>query len=198
MGRKRLIQIKSRPLGLVQNRPHYHPRFAFGGNMPALVWSSEFELGLDPMDDTHREFVDLVNRVTELDDAQIGSGLDQLIEHTIEHFAQEDRWMRESGFPPTHCHQSEHDRVLEVMRDVRGHVERGDLALGRNLIRELPAWFENHAATMDAALAWYVSTTGYRATAGSGAAVADAKTGCGSVAPSSCGCAGAVQPASCG
>lgn len=158
--------------------------------MPALVWSSELELGLTPMDDTHREFVDLVNRIAEAGDADLVGALDELIAHTVAHFAQEDRWMRESGFPPTHCHQGEHERVLGVMREVRGHVERGDIALGRNLIEELPGWFENHAATMDAALAWYVSTTGYRATAG---ADGEAKGGCGASGGSACKCAGAAE-----
>lgn len=159
--------------------------------MSALVWSNEYQLGLAPMDETHREFVDLVNRITAAGDAGLLGGLDELILHTDEHFAQEDRWMRESGFPPVHCHQTEHQRVLEVMRDVRGHVAAGDLALGRNLLAELPAWFDNHAATMDTALAWHVQTTGYRATAGAASAMAP-KIAAG------CGCAGPAGRTGCG
>lgn len=153
--------------------------------MPALVWSNAYELGLAPMDETHREFVDLVNRIADAGDAGLLGGLGELIRHTVEHFAQEDRWMSESGFPPVHCHQTEHERVLEVMRDVRERVAAGDLALGRNLLAELPAWFDNHAATMDTALAWHVQTTGYRATAGALTAVAT------EIVPAAgCGCAG--------
>lgn len=161
--------------------------------MPALVWSSDYELGLAPMDETHREFVDLVNRITEAGDAGLLAGLDELMLHTLEHFAQEDRWMRESGFPPVHCHQTEHERVLEVVRDVQRHVAAGDLALGRNLLAELPAWFDNHAATMDAALAWFVQTTGYRATAGAVSAVAPELAD-----TAGCGCAGREGRAGCG
>ena len=161
--------------------------------MSALVWSNKYELGLAPMDETHREFVDLVNRITAAGDAGLLGGLDQLILHTVEHFAQEDRWMRESGFPPVHCHQSEHERVLEVMRDVRGHVAAGDLALGRNLLAELPTWFDNHAATKDTALAWHLQTTGYRATAGTVPAASPELVGA-----TGCGCAGRVGQAGCG
>lgn len=157
--------------------------------MPAIVWSDSHELGLPPMDETHREFVELVNRIADSGDGGLLGGLDQLILHTVEHFAQEDRWMRESGFPPVHCHQTEHERVLEVMHDVRDRIAAGDLALGRNLIAELPAWFDNHAATMDTALAWHVQTTGYRATAGAIPAAAGA-TGC--------GCGGGGGSAGCG
>ena len=159
--------------------------------MPAIVWSDSHELGLLPMDETHREFVELVNRIADSGDSGLLAGLDQLILHTVEHFAQEDRWMRESGFPPVHCHQTEHERVLEVMRDVRDRIAAGDLALGRNLIAELPAWFDNHAATMDTALAWHVQTTGYRATAGAASAVATEIAG-------GCGCAGPAGRTGCG
>jgi hemerythrin len=161
--------------------------------MSALVWSSDYELGLGPMDETHREFVDLLNRVSEAGDAGLLAGLDELILHTVEHFAQEDRWMSESGFPPVHCHQTEHERVLEIMRDVRGRAASGDLALGRNLLAELPGWFDNHAATMDTALAWYVATTGYRATAGSASAATPQLAGA-----TGCSCAGSGGRAGCG
>ncbi|MBK8336268.1 MAG: hemerythrin domain-containing protein [Sterolibacteriaceae bacterium] len=161
--------------------------------MPAIVWSDSHELGLLPMDETHREFVELVNRIADSGDSGLLAGLDQLILHTVEHFAQEDRWMRESGFPPVHCHQTEHERVLEVMRDVRDRIAAGDLALGRNLIAELPAWFDNHAATMDTALAWHVQTTGYRATAGAIPASAPVAAGA-----AGCGCGGGGGSAGCG
>lgn len=161
--------------------------------MAALDWSNEYELGLAPMDATHREFAVHVNRISEAADERLLGGLAELIGHTVEHFAQEERWMRESGFPPLHCHQGEHERVLEVMRDVRERVAAGDVALGRTLLAELPAWFDNHAATMDSALAWHVQSTGYRATAG---AVSGTDSGSGSA--SGCGCAGAAGRAGCG
>jgi hypothetical protein len=40
-------------------------------------------------------------------------------------------------------------------------MERGDVALGRQLIQELPLWFDNHVATMDAALASYIQSIDY-------------------------------------
>lgn len=160
--------------------------------MPQIAWSHAYELGIAPMDQTHREFVEIVNRVGQVGDDGLLGGLDELVLHTVGHFAQEDRWMHESGFPPVHCHKSEHERVLEVLRDVRERVAAGDIALGRTLLAELPAWFDNHAATMDTALAWHVQTTGYRATAGtvSNAAPTTDATGC--------GCAGAVGRSVCG
>ena len=45
--------------------------------------------------------------------------------------------------------------------DVHKRMERGDEALGRQLIRELPVWFDNHVATMDAALSSYIESIGF-------------------------------------
>lgn len=127
--------------------------------MSVFQWSPAFELGYEAMDATHREFVDLVNALAAADDAALPAVLDQFVAHTEAHFAQELRWMKGSGFPPIHCHETEHERVLEVVRQVVEHVAAGDLELGRTLAREMPGWFADHAATMDTALANWIKQT---------------------------------------
>ncbi len=132
--------------------------------MAEFQWSAEFELGFDPMDKTHREFVDHVNALSMASDADLPAQLDAFLAHTEAHFAQESKWMHASGFPPIHCHETEHEKVLEVMREVRAHVAAGDLELGRVLAREMPGWFAEHAATMDTALANWMRQTQWGAT----------------------------------
>lgn len=130
--------------------------------MLRLDWSPDFELGVPAMDETHREFVDLLNALAEAPDAELLARLDAFIAHTEAHFAQENAWMAEIMFPPIHCHKGEHDNVLGVMREVRNRVAAGQLELARVLARELPEWFRLHAATMDAALAQVIRATGFR------------------------------------
>jgi hemerythrin-like metal-binding protein len=125
-----------------------------------MQWSAAYEFGIAPMDETHREFVERVAALAAAADAELAGLLGELIVHTVAHFEQEKCWMEASGFPPISCHTGEHERVLEVLRDVRNKVGAGDLALGRTLVKELPAWFENHASTMDAALAFFLKETG--------------------------------------
>jgi hemerythrin-like metal-binding protein len=127
--------------------------------MSAFLWSSDFALGHEQMDRTHREFVNLVNALGAASDAELSRCLDELLTHTDAHFAQELQWMKSSGFPPLHCHEGEHTRVLEVAREVRERVVAGDLEMGRVLAREIPDWFRDHAATMDAALANWLRQT---------------------------------------
>ncbi len=131
--------------------------------MPLLDWSPDFELGVPAMDETHREFVDLLNALADAPDAELLARLDDFVAHTDAHFAQENAWMAEIRFPPIHCHKGEHDNVLGVMREVRERVAGGQLELARVLARELPEWFRLHAATMDAALAQVIRAAGFQA-----------------------------------
>jgi hemerythrin-like metal-binding protein len=127
--------------------------------MSVFLWSPEFELGHEQMDRTHHEFGDLVNFLAAASDAEVLTRLDEFLAHTDAHFAQESRWMKASGFPPLHCHEGEHGRVLEVAQEVRERVVAGDLEMARVLAREMPDWFRDHAATMDAALAQWLRQT---------------------------------------
>jgi len=125
--------------------------------MALLDWSDQLELGHGRMDATHREFVAQLNALHEAPEQDFLRLLDAFIEHTVEHFAQEQRWMAEIKFPPAHCHINEHEGVLNIMRDVRRMVaEEGRKEIGRVLTRELAPWFENHAGGMDAMLSFFM------------------------------------------
>lgn len=133
--------------------------------MAHLTWNADLELGVPRMDTTHREFVVLLAALADAPDASFATALDRMIEHTVEHFGQEDRWMEQSGFGPM-CHLMEHQKVLEVMRQVRERVATGDLEIGRKLALELGRWFEHHASTMDTILVSHMVEVGFDAEAG--------------------------------
>ncbi len=128
--------------------------------MKLMEWTDGLVLGHQRMDDTHREFVDQLNAVGEASDADMLACFDALYAHTVSHFEQENEWMRAIAFPPAHCHTAEHDGVLEVMREVRRHLEKQDYNVGRVLAKEMAEWFRGHAATMDAMLAQFMNAKG--------------------------------------
>lgn len=127
--------------------------------MPSLNWNASLENNLPAMDATHREFVECYNAAASAPPDDFLPAFDRLIAHTVAHFDLENGWMAAVDFPG--CHRAEHDRVLAVMNDIRKRVEKGDMFLGRRLIEELPAWFENHVNGMDAALAFHLASIGF-------------------------------------
>ena len=129
--------------------------------MAQLAWSDALDLNLPLMDDTHREFVDLLAAAAQADDADLLAAWAALVEHTQVHFDREDQWMADTRFSSGNCHSTQHKVVLAVMREGGRRGAEGDLALVRQMASELAVWFPQHAQSMDAALALHVRRVGY-------------------------------------
>jgi len=129
--------------------------------MPALQWSEDFVLDLAPMDATHQEFVELLATVEDASDGAVMHAWQQLVEHTEDHFNREDRWMVDTRFSSSNCHTMQHRIVLQVMQQGLERGLEGDLAMVRQMAKELAVWFPQHAQAMDAALAAHLHRVGY-------------------------------------
>ena len=129
--------------------------------MSVMEWNESLVLGQGLMDETHREFIELLNRVAAAPDQEMLAVLDEFIRHTEAHFAQEQLWMEQMTYPPLTCHVREHDGVLETAREVRRRVAAGEARFGQVLARAVAEWFSNHAASMDNVLAMYMKEVGY-------------------------------------
>jgi hemerythrin len=122
-----------------------------------FFWTDAYLLGYQPMDDTHREFVEVVNAMINAPDAEFAAHLDAFARHAETHFEQERAWMEKTGFPAKDCHNDEHDAVMKSVREVIKIVADGDVDEGRRLAAELRRWFPGHADYLDASLAqWLV------------------------------------------
>ena len=56
-------------------------------------WTDSYLLGYPPMDDTHREFVVIVDAMLQSADAEFGTHLQAFADHAHRHFEQERAWM---------------------------------------------------------------------------------------------------------
>lgn len=86
--------------------------------MALIDWTEEFATGIPEIDAQHRQLVDIVNKFDEA--ARRGRGsrimneiLNDLIGYTQEHFAFEEKFMAEKGFPGLKLHQSQHRQLLQ-------------------------------------------------------------------------------------
>ena len=126
-----------------------------------LAWSDELVLGDARTDVTHQEFIDLVNATADSDAAQTLPRYQTLVEHTVEHFAQEERWMQACGVQSDFCHFSQHGSVLEVMKEVERRALAGETALIGQMLEALVEWFPMHASSMDAGLVTFLQEKGF-------------------------------------
>ena len=89
----------------------------------------------------------------------ISDKLLELKEHTIAHFANEERLMQEHGFPPYPIHKYNHDQFLNEFAVL---VQNWELSkdvepLKMFLETTLPEWLHNHISTLDTVTAMFLN-----------------------------------------
>jgi hemerythrin-like metal-binding protein len=126
-----------------------------------LNWTAELHTGDGRMDDTHEEFVTMLNALLLTPQTEQLKLYREFLNHTVEHFAQEDRWMVATGFSEDNCHAGQHATILETMRAVETHYVQGDTEIISRMAEALAEWFPQHAATMDAGLAQHLKSVNF-------------------------------------
>jgi hemerythrin len=119
-------------------------------------WHDRYLLGYAEMDETHKEFVELVNTLVTVKDEELVQALTAFSVHAEAHFAQENEWMEKNDFPPRDCHIDEHNKVLASVHEVKQLLAQGDTEIVRDLAKALMDWFPGHADYLDSALAMWL------------------------------------------
>ncbi len=119
-------------------------------------WTDRYLMGFKPMDDTHREFVEVVDALLGAEDADMAARLEAFAAHARRHFEEERVWMEETGFPARECHNDEHAAVMKSVLQVQEIVAAGKAAEARSLAIALKDWFPGHADYMDASLSQWM------------------------------------------
>lgn len=120
------------------------------------------------MNDTHREEVELINRLGTLleqamqgqaDDTAITNKLDEWVEHTYQHFDRENQLMEQFGFPAYPMHSGEHQRVLAQIEELQKQwlENKAVEPLADFIFHDWPRWFNLHVNTMDTITAQFLS-----------------------------------------
>jgi len=114
------------------------------------------------MNDTHLEEMIIVNKLSNAARAgnvdAVKDILQELHEHTTEHFATEEKMMQESAFPAYNVHKGEHDRHLHELKALRKYFDtnRDTNAIVAYLDGNLVKWLLHHIETMDTVTAMHI------------------------------------------
>lgn len=121
---------------------------------------TRYVLGVNLIDETHQEFISLINQIAAADNKTTFYKLFlELAEHTEAHFDTENQLMEQTGFPAIREHMDEHQRVLGELHRLKKKVLSGSVVMAQIYLTEhIPQWFELHAATMDSALAAHIKS----------------------------------------
>ena len=96
--------------------------------MGLLHWESRYSVGIAAVDHEHRELIELINRL--YDKATSEGSKDAVVDFFGDlfkaisaHFALEERFMRERSYDQLVQHKTDHERLLDEIRDIMEDFE---------------------------------------------------------------------------
>lgn len=131
--------------------------------MPAITWTDDLAVGVELIDDQHKELIDRVNRLT---DAMFdGKGADEvgrllafLADYVVSHFGAEERLMFKYQYPGYEGHKEAHDRFVSEFIKVKTRHDSGDItsSLALTVFDGMWTWLRNHIRGADKELGDFV------------------------------------------
>ena len=136
----------------------------------ALRWTTALSIGVPELDAQHEE---LFRRVEQPVDAMLVHDRSEAVRllafletYVRDHFAAEERVMRETAYPDLELHVAEHAAfTAEIAELVRTLAEQGPSArLVVSLEREVTGWLRDHLYSTDLTLGRWLVARGWTAT----------------------------------
>jgi hemerythrin-like metal-binding protein len=125
--------------------------------MSLLQWKNEYSVGIESMDDEHREMITLINSTydklgSDAEPDQIDDCLAEIFNTISMHFALEERIMQKAAYAEFEAHKNDHEDLLDRLRDLMDDFFADPVTGAQRLEQNLSDWFEGHFSTFDARL----------------------------------------------
>jgi hemerythrin len=135
-----------------------------GDNEKTLVeWESRYMMGIPPIDNQHRELIDLTNELYEAcltgdEEAKaiFKQSIHKVVDYINYHFSAEEKMLQNIKYPDFVPHKKEHESLVKrVLEDV--HLfEQGRQFVPNSFVRMLKEWILTHIAMSDKRYSEYI------------------------------------------
>jgi hemerythrin len=124
--------------------------------MPLIQWTSYLSVGIDFIDDQHKELFNRINILLEACNNGKGkdiiSGtLDFLQEYVVQHFQAEEDYMTRFNYPDYAKHKAQHEQFIADLRKIKDQFEAegasGLIVIQTN--RVVVNWLNKHIRNVD-------------------------------------------------
>ena len=117
-------------------------------------WREEFRIGIETVDDQHRQILDLLevlgSALEQQDTEAVRASVERLREDIRSHFDHEEALMERAGYPGLDNHRDVHQMLLDKVDDMRRMARASGLDRA-SLVDFLGLWWIDHTQDMDRA-----------------------------------------------
>jgi hemerythrin len=122
--------------------------------MPIMTWDKTLDIGVEAMNEDHRE---ILNAMNDLFDAHArgttGVTVNKLVarlgEVCILHFAREEEFMRQTGYPGFIAHKALHEKLLTRYRELSEAIRIAGGVANPDFFNFLKFWLNSHIKGLD-------------------------------------------------
>lgn len=131
--------------------------------MPIIMWTPDLAVGVEKIDDQHKQLFKAADDLAEAIFAGRGHGelektIDFLAEYTVFHFRDEEQTMIENGYPGYAAQKSSHERFEAEIGELKRKYKSGEVTggLAVEVLTKACTWFKEHIRTLDRGLGGYL------------------------------------------
>lgn len=132
-----------------------------------ISWDSDLSVNVEEIDIQHKELIKMLN---ELNDAMkvgkskemIGNILERMVSYMHNHFALEEKYFDQFGFPESTSHKLEHENFTVKVSEFMKRYSSGQLALSIDVMNFLIDWLVNHIKGTDKRYSRFFNEHGLR------------------------------------
>jgi CRP/FNR family transcriptional regulator len=134
-------------------------------------WDPSYRIGVDVIDRQHRNLFDISNRFYDAWRQRVGAAalsriFDELIDYTVYHFAEEERLMKEIGYPALPQHRANHEELVELVNHYRKLLKDRVPGAEKQALEFVRTWLRAHVLDADKKIGVYLAAkrpeTGHR------------------------------------
>jgi hemerythrin-like metal-binding protein len=130
-----------------------------------MPWGDDFKLGIDSIDEQHKELVRMVNHLHRALKSRTGakeSGriLAELAGYTVSHFAHEEKLFAAHDYPDRENHEKIHKDLVEKVTAFKTQFDAGKAGLSMELMEFLTDWLRHHILEVDKAYVPFLKEKG--------------------------------------
>ncbi len=131
----------------------------------AFQWNNSYSVKVSAMDAQHKQLFEIVHELYTA--MRLGHGKDvaggvlkRLIDYTVDHFAAEEKLMKENGYPGLAAHCIEHRALEEKVIAFKKNFDAGSKTITPDLMKFLQNWLTTHILNIDQQYSNFLNSRG--------------------------------------
>ncbi len=122
--------------------------------MAFFEWKDAYSVGVPELDDQHRALIEIINSLDaiEREGGEISRVLDTLDWYVEEHFATEEKLLKQAGYADYEGHQAEHRKFETWLKSTRFYMRNAgpqSAEAAKEVSDYLKDWLAKHILVMD-------------------------------------------------